>query len=138
MACAKVISDFEVLAAGDVWRRRSWSDEEKVRIVEESLRGHRQGSATARRLGVSRSLLTRWRSEYRAGRLGSVRPTFSAVMVAASAPPAPVCEAPRTEVVAAGTEATIEIVLPNGRRMIVAASIDPVVLARLLPILEGA
>lgn len=138
MACSKVISDFEVLAAGDVWRRRSWSDEEKVRIVEESLRGHRQGSATARRLGVSRSLLTRWRAEYRAGRLVSAGPTFSAVMVTASATPAPVCEVQPTKVLAAGTDVTIEIVLTNGRRMIVAASIDPVVLARLLPVVEGA
>ena len=51
MASAKVISEFEVLSATDVGRRRVWSAEDKIRVVEESLRGWRQGSATARRLG---------------------------------------------------------------------------------------
>ncbi|MGO7733164.1 IS66-like element accessory protein TnpA [Rhizobium leguminosarum] len=59
----------EVLSADDLGRRRDWSDEEKVRIVEESLQGFRQGSVTARRYGLSRSLLTRWRREYRSGLL---------------------------------------------------------------------
>jgi hypothetical protein len=35
-------------------------------------------------------------------------------------------------------ETKVEIVLANGRRVVVAASIDPVALARLLPVLEGA
>ncbi|WP_457662799.1 transposase [Sinorhizobium medicae] len=48
-----------------------WSDEEKVRIVEESLKGFRQGSATARRYGLSRSLLTTWRRQYRSGLLSA-------------------------------------------------------------------
>jgi len=58
MAGAKVISDFEVLTIDDAGRRRAWSHDDKARIVEESLRGYRQGSATARRHGISRSLLT--------------------------------------------------------------------------------
>ncbi len=137
MACAKVISEFEVLAADDVGRRRTWTDEEKIRIVEESLRGHRQGSATARRLGISRSLLTRWRAEYRAGRLGSGVPMFTAVTLASGAASPVISEAPPPVGAAPAREATIEIVLRNGRRMIVPASIAPAVLARLLPILEG-
>ena len=54
-------------------------------IVEESLRGHRQGSATARRYGISRSLLTRWRKDYRLGLLGGV-PAFSPVRIAPEPP----------------------------------------------------
>jgi transposase len=137
MACAKVGSDFEVLTADDVGRRRTWSDEEKVRIVEESLHGHRQVSATARRLGISRSLLTRWRAEYRAGRLGSGGATFTAVTLASSAASPTNSEAPPLVAAAPAPEATIDIVLRNGRRVIVPASIAPAVLARLLPILEG-
>lgn len=137
MACAKVISEFEVLSAGDVGRRRGWTDEEKVRIVEESLLGHRQGSATARRVGISRSLLTRWRAEYRAGRLDRLGPAFTAVTVAPSAGPAAVCEAPSPPVAVPTPEATIEIALRNGRRMTVPASIDPKVLARLLPAVDA-
>ncbi|WP_280515903.1 hypothetical protein [Neoaquamicrobium sediminum] len=34
-------------------------------------------------------------------------------------------------------DATIDVVLRNGRRMIVPVSIDPVVLARLLPIVDA-
>ena len=132
MACAKVISDFEVLSAGDSGRRRDWTDEEKIRIVEESLLGHRQGSATARRLGISRSLLTRWRAEYRAGRLCRLGPAFTAVTVTPSA----VWEAP-PPVAAPTPAATIEIVLRNGRRLTVPASIDPKMLARLLPVVDG-
>ena len=70
MSCATVISPIEVLPAVDLGRRRDWTDEEKIRIVEESLQGYRQGSATARRYGLSRSLLTTWRREYRSGVLG--------------------------------------------------------------------
>lgn len=123
MACAKVISNFEVWAAGDIGRRRRWTDEDKVRIVEESLVGYRQGSATARRYGISRSLLSRWRGDYRAGRLGGGRPTFAAVTLTPDAAPVP--------------DAMIEIVLCSGRRMIVPTSIDVSLLERLLPVLEG-
>ena len=56
MSCAKVISQFEVFAADDLGRRRTWTDAEKRRIVEESYRGQRQGSVVARRNGISRSL----------------------------------------------------------------------------------
>jgi len=48
----------EVLSAAEVVRRRHWSDEDKLRIAEESYAGHRQGAATARRHGICRSLLT--------------------------------------------------------------------------------
>ena len=56
----------------DTGRRRRWSFEEKLRIVEESHQGHRQVSATARRHGISASLLFSWRRDFREGRLGGV------------------------------------------------------------------
>jgi transposase len=131
MACAKVVSDFELLAVEDAGRRRAWTDEDKVRIVEESLHGHRQGSATARRHGISRSLLTRWRAEYRVGLVGGGGPVFTPVDVRANALSAPRLVSPEGA-------ATIEIVLANGRRVIVPSSVDPAALARLLPVLERA
>jgi transposase len=54
----------------DTGRRCRWSFEEKLRIVEESHQGHRQVSATARRHGISSSLLSAWRRDFREGRLG--------------------------------------------------------------------
>jgi transposase len=52
MSCSSVFTPIELFTAEDVGRRRHWSDEDKIRIVEESFRGHRQGSATARRYGI--------------------------------------------------------------------------------------
>ncbi|MBN9028879.1 MAG: transposase [Rhizobiales bacterium] len=134
MSCATIISPIEVLSADDLGRRRDWSDEEKVRIVEESLQGFRQGSATARRYGLSRSLLTRWRREYRSGLLSGSAPT-GFVPLSISPPAAASCEvAPplRSE-----DNKTIEIGLPNGRRLTIPASLDPTILARLLPVLDA-
>jgi len=127
-------SQIEVLSAADAARRRHWSDADKVRIVEESLVGHRQVSATARRHGISRSLLTVWRRQYRNGELGSARPAAFIPLALSADPPtlAPRMPAPSSP------ESKIEITLANGRRVSVAASIDPAVLARLLPVLDGA
>tara|TARA_R110002072_G_scaffold203511_2_gene361468 strand:- start:261 stop:431 length:171 start_codon:yes stop_codon:yes gene_type:complete len=43
----------EVLSAADGERRRYWSDDDKLRIVEESFIGHHQVTATARRHGIA-------------------------------------------------------------------------------------
>lgn len=37
MACASVVSPIEIFADDEVSRRRLWSDEDKIRNVEESL-----------------------------------------------------------------------------------------------------
>ncbi|WP_345774743.1 transposase [Rhizobium sp. C104] len=124
----------EVLSADDLGRRRDWSDEEKVRIVEESLQGFRQGSATARRYGLSRSLLTAWRRQYRSGLL-SVSASTGFVPLTISPPP-PAASAEMTAPLRSEDDMTIEIGLPNGRRLTIPASLDPIVLARLLPILD--
>src|ERR1700724_3441666 len=52
----------------DTGRGRRWSEDEKLKIVLESLQTPRQISATARRYGISRSLLIRWRRAFRAER----------------------------------------------------------------------
>jgi len=49
---------FERLEVVETGRRRRWTEDEKLRIVAESLSGSRQVSSTARRHGISRSLLT--------------------------------------------------------------------------------
>jgi transposase len=128
-----VISPIELLSVDDVGRRRDWSDEEKVRIVEESLQGFRQGSVTARRYGLSRSLLTRWRREYRSGLL-HVSASTGFVPLSISPPPTASCEmGPRRP----EDDRMIEIGLPNGRRLTIPASLDPTILARLLPVLDA-
>lgn len=48
----------------DTGRRRRWREEEKLRIVSESLSGPRLVSSTARRYGIARSLLVAWRRQF--------------------------------------------------------------------------
>jgi transposase len=129
MACSTVISDFEILSADETGRRRDRSEAEKIRIVEESLRGHRQGSATARRYGLSRSLLTRWRKEYREGLLGGGAPAFMPLQIGSAPATSTAAETP-------AVVEKVEIMLTNGRRLSVSASIDTAALSRLLRVLD--
>lgn len=122
----------------DTGRRRRWTDAEKLRIVEESFAGSRLVSATARRHGISRSLLTTWRRLHRQGLLLGGRdaaPGFAPVTVAPDRPEgrpgarsASPIEAP----------ARVEIVLLGGRRLLVGAGMDPAALVQLIAVVEGA
>jgi transposase len=132
MACASVVSPIEIFAADEVGRRRDWSDEDKVRIVEESLRGYRQGSATARRYGISRSLLSIWRREYRSGTLGAPDMGGGFVPVVMEGAPPALSERLSREV----DNARIDITLTNGRRMTIPVSLAPAHLAALLAVLD--
>ena len=135
MADHSFIPQVEILSVTDSGRRRRWSTAEKIRIVEESLSRPRFAAVTARRYDISRTLLTRWRKDYREGLLGR-EPTeaFSPVMIArepggAATPPLTEPEAFRAE--------TLAITLVNGRHVVVPVRIDPALLARLLPVLDG-
>ncbi|WP_253626034.1 IS66-like element accessory protein TnpA [Bradyrhizobium sp. USDA 4515] len=79
----------------DTGRRRRWSEDEKLKIVLESVQAPRQVAATARRYGVSRSLLLRCRRSFRPEPKDSAQPGFvPAVVVAESGPtPCPVTPA---------------------------------------------
>lgn len=128
MSRAKVISQIEVLPAGELGRRRGWTDAEKVRIVEESYRGHRQGSAVARKYRIARGLLTQWRRAYRKGLLEGSPLAFSPVEIAP----------PPLDAVVDEVSKRIEITVANGRRLSVSPTIDDDSLARLLRVLERA
>jgi transposase len=125
--------EIEVLSAADGVRRRHWSDADKLRIVEESFLGPRQASATARRHGISRSLLTTWRRQYRDGELGAWRPPMFTPLAVTAAPPATAPDTSRTSI--PGNR--LEVVLGNGRRLLVPVDVDPEALARLLPVIDG-
>ncbi len=129
-------SQIEVLSVTDSGRRRRWSAAEKIRIVEESLSRPRSVALTARRHDISRALLARWRKDYREGLLGNkLALTFAPVMIAAG--PAPVAAPPAAELESSGA-VTVAITLVNGRHIVVPAEIDPALLGRLLPVLDGA
>ncbi|WP_347342453.1 transposase [Bradyrhizobium brasilense] len=65
------ISALNRLEVVETGRRRRWSEEEKARIVLESLSEPRLVAATARRYGLSRSLLVTWRRAFAAERTKS-------------------------------------------------------------------
>jgi transposase len=127
-----------------VGRRRSWSSEEKVRLVGEA--AERGVAEVARRHEVCRSLLYRWRRQMRGGELAAVTaaagfvpvrvaPEVLAVREMKDEPPA----APAVPEITLGSAASIglvEIVLGNGRVLRVAERIDPTVLARLAAALD--
>src|SRR5574340_1035491 len=98
------ISRLEVVDTG---RRRRWTDEEKLRIVTESLAGSRMASATARRHGISRQQIFTWRRLHREGRLGAASGFVPAKIM--PEPPAPMAEP---------VGSRIEFVTANGRRII--------------------
>jgi transposase len=124
------VSRLEVVELG---RRRRWSDDEKIRIVEESYAGPRRISATARRHGISRALLKTWRRAYDDGELGASRlPSFAPVTVQQNVP------VPQSIAKIGGVESgRVEIVLRNGRRILVGAGIDLPALVLLVEALDG-
>src|ERR1035437_501995 len=113
----------ERLEVVDTGRRRRWSDDEKLRIVIESLR------ATARRHGISRSLLMTWRRSFRP------EPTDTEAQQAGFAPVVAAAEA-EPMVAAALTSGRMVIVVSGDRRIIVDAGVDAAAVARVLQVLE--
>ena len=111
------VTRLEVVETG---RRRRWTEEEKLRIVTESLSGARMGSVTARRYGIARSLLATWRRRLRIEAAEASR--FVPAVVVAERATAPTSR--------------MEIVVSNGQRVIVDAGIDVAALSRVLDVLE--
>jgi transposase len=108
-------------------RRRRWSEDEKLRIVTESLSGPRLVSATARRHGISPSLLFTWRRAYRRGMLPGQ---------SADAGFVPAVVVPDVRPTVPPASGRIQIVLTNSRRVIVDAGVDIAVLSQVVEALE--
>ncbi len=126
--------EVEILSVTDTGRRRRWTDAQKVRIVEESFGPRGSMSETARRHDIGRTLLVRWRRQYRNGALaGSAAPLR--FMPVTLAPPESAAKPPEPEPVPTSIDRA-EITLLNGRRLSVAAMIDPAVLTRLVQALD--
>ena len=121
----------EVMDVVDTGRRRRFSREEKIRIVEESFSGPNMARATARRYGIALSGLYQWRRQYQRGELGGEVPAFRAVELFPEGIAAAVSSANVTS-------GPIEIALSNGRRVIVPPDVDAGVLTRFVQILERA
>ena len=111
----------ERLEVVDTGRRRRWSEDEKLKIVLESLQAPRQVAATARQYGVSRSLLLRWRRSFRSQpkpKDAVHQPGFIPAMVVAESGPTPCPVAP------ASSGGSIEIEFAAGARMRITGTVD--------------
>lgn len=123
------IGRLEVVEMG---RRRRWSEDEKLKIVVESLQAPRQVSATARRYGVSRSLLLTWRRSFRAEQKDAAGRQIDFVPATVIAEPAPVIAAPLP-----ASPGTIEIEFAGGVRMRIAGSVDTTMVTTAIVALVG-
>lgn len=131
MAGHKGIGQVSRLEVVDLGRRRRWSDDEKVRIVEESYSAPRLISATARRHGISRTLLKTWRKLYETGELGVEQPpAFSPVLMAPGMPEQSPPAGDRDR------NGRIEIVLGNGRRVLTGTDVELAALVQLVEALD--
>jgi transposase len=125
----KYSTQVERLGVVETGRRRRWADDEKLKIVLESMQSPRAVSSTARRYGISRSLLLNWRRSFRMEVDGAAgqKSGFVPAMVVAD----PVALTP-----AAPANGRMVIEIGKERRVIVDAGVNAAALARVLAILE--
>src|SRR6202049_3833334 len=125
----KYSTQVERLGVVETGRRRRWTDDEKLKIVLESMQTPRAISSTARRYGISRSLLLNWRRSFCTEPEGTAghRSGFVPAMVVAD----PMPSTPATP-----TSGHMVVEIGKDRRDIVDAGVDAAALARVLAILE--
>jgi transposase len=128
------VERLEVVETG---RRRRWSEDEKLKIVLESLQAPRQVSATARRYGLSRSQLLQWRRSFRAEQKDAAEQQTGFVPAVVASEPeaaAPVPVSAPGELAGGGT---IEIEFAGGVRMRITGTVDQVTLTAAVTALAG-
>jgi len=112
-------------------RRRRWSFQDKLRIVEETMQPGGKVSEVARRHGLAPSVVFTWRRLAREGRLGDAGPAFMPVEIT----PLPAQASPAAS--PARRTGLIEIVLGRGRRIRVDREVDAEALRRVLQVVES-
>jgi transposase len=112
-------------------RRRFWSEDEKRRMVAESLAPGASVSKVAQRYGVNANLLFTWR---RQGAAGVLQTTAKAIeLLPVKVADEPTSPSGRTTASPAGR---MEIVLAAGERILVGADVDAAALARVVKALS--
>ena len=116
----------QILSVSDRGRRRRWTDDAKVRIVEESRRDGVTLAEVARQHEISRSMLYDWRYRHKLGLLGCPAPFMRLV---------PMESGPRPDVVpplSASQPIVMTIDLGERCRVTIPADFDMKAAARLL------
>src|ERR1700759_385748 len=117
----------------EVWvrreRRRRWTVEDKLRIVQEAFAPNAVAKHVAERYEVSTGLLFTWRRQLRA----SGRSSFLPIQLSASAEP----DVPAPRPVRSSPPGSIEIEMPNGARVRAGHGADLKMLRTVLAALDG-
>lgn len=114
------------LLSGEL-RRRRWSSEVKERIVSETLEPGVTVTEVARRHGIDRSLVYRWRRQFKVQRV-----TEAGGFLPVTVQEAPGEAATASCTCAARSAETIEILLPDGVRVRTGPSVAGEALSRVL------
>ena len=121
---------------GGVERRRRWSRDDKMRIIEETLAPGAVVTEIARRHGISTSLVFTWRRRARLASVASSGPRLVPVQLT----PAAAESVPSIEAAAAipsrRRRGLIEIELGGGKRVSVDENVDADALGRVLDVLS--
>lgn len=111
-------------------RRRIWREDEKRRIVAETLGPGASVSIVARRHDINTNMLFTWRRQFGSER--SLAAADPVTFVPAAITPEPVS----AEALASPSAGRMEIVLAGGDRVIVGADVDAPALARVVKVLS--
>ena len=119
---------------GGVERRRRWSRDDKMRIIEETLAPGAVVTEIARRHGIATSLVFTWRRRARLATVASVGPRLVPVQVAAAESVQSI-QGPAA-MPARKRRGVIEIELGDGKRVSVDENVDADALGRVLDVLS--
>ena len=121
---------------GGVERRRRWSRDDKVRIIEETLSPGAVVTEVARRHGIAASLVFTWRRRARLASVVSAGPRLVPVQLSpATAESVRSIEAPAA-MPSRKRRGLIEIELGDGKRLSVDENVDADALGRVLDVLS--
>lgn len=126
----------EVITRGE--RRRSWTEDQKREIAQETFAPGASVWAVARKHEISTSLLYTWRKQLRSGELGG-EPQFLRVVETADGRRPEQVDTPGTAAVRETRRSAelIEVVLPSGVWVRVGARADLAMLRHVLAMLVG-
>ena len=119
---------------GGVERRRRWSRDDKMRIIEETLAPGAVVTEIARRHGIATSLVFTWRRRARLATVASAGPRLVPVQVV-TAESVQSIEAPAA-IPSRKRRGVIEIELGDGKRVSVDENVDADALGRVLDVLS--
>jgi transposase len=106
-------------------RRRTWSTDQKRRMIAESFAPGASVAEVARRYGLNANMLFTWRRRERRAGGGDGEPVNIVPVKVVEAMPTTIAQAP-------GSTGRIEIVLVGGERIIVGTDVDATALVRII------